>query len=86
VRVLSAYGGRGDVEPVVGLAVRSRALGAVVRRCAPPDWAERSADLSEVGQPETRTRLTRGSTELEVPVIRSACAVQRDTAAPEVSR
>jgi hypothetical protein len=44
VRVLlSTYGGRGD-EPLVGLAVRLRALGAEVRVCAPPDWAERPAD------------------------------------------
>ena len=62
VRVLlSTYGGRGD-EPLVGLAVRLRALGAEV------------------------TRPTRGSTELEAPVIRSASAVQRSTAASEVSR
>jgi hypothetical protein len=26
--LLSTYGSRGDVEPMVGLAVRSRALGA----------------------------------------------------------
>jgi vancomycin aglycone glucosyltransferase len=31
--LLSTYGGRGDVEPPVGL----RALGAEVRVCAPPD-------------------------------------------------
>lgn len=86
MRVLSTYGGRGDVESVVGPAVRSRALGAVVRVCALPDWNERSADSSEGGQPETTTCLTRGSTELEAPVIRSASAVQRDTTASEVSR
>ena len=86
VRVLlSTYGGRRD-EPLVGLAVRLRALGAEVRVCAPPDWAERPADSSEGRQREMRTCPTRGSTELEAPVIRSASAVQRSTAASEVSR
>jgi vancomycin aglycone glucosyltransferase len=38
VRVLlSTYGSRGDVEPLVALAVQLRALGAEVRMCAPPD-------------------------------------------------
>ena len=38
VRVLlSTMGSRGDVEPLLGLAVRLRALGAEVRVCAPPD-------------------------------------------------
>jgi vancomycin aglycone glucosyltransferase len=46
--LLSTYGGRGDVEPLVGLAVRLRAIGAEVRVCAPPDCAER---LAEVGVP-----------------------------------
>jgi len=44
VRVLlSTYGSRGDVEPLVGFAVRLRALGAEVRMCAPPneDFAQR---------------------------------------------
>lgn len=36
---LSTYGSRGDVEPVVGLAVALRALGAEVQVCAPPDFA-----------------------------------------------
>lgn len=35
--VLSTYGGRGSVEPMVALAVRLRELGAEVRVCAPPD-------------------------------------------------
>jgi len=35
--LLSTYGSRGDVEPVVGLAVRLREIGAEVRVCAPPD-------------------------------------------------
>ncbi len=39
--LLSTYGGRGDVEPLVALAVRLREVGAEVQVCAPPDWAER---------------------------------------------
>ncbi|SHI21839.1 glycosyltransferase [Streptomyces sp. 3214.6] len=35
--LLSTYGSRGDVEPLVGLAVHLRELGAEVRMCAPPD-------------------------------------------------
>ncbi len=35
--LLSTYGARGSVEPMVGLAVRLRELGAQVRVCAPPD-------------------------------------------------
>ncbi len=86
VRVLlSTDGGRGD-EPLAGLAVRLRALVAEVRVCAPPDWAERPVGSSEGRQREMRTCPARGSTELEAPVIRSASAVQRSTAASEVSR
>jgi vancomycin aglycone glucosyltransferase len=38
--LLSTHGSRGDVEPLVALAVRLRELGAEVRVCAPPDFAE----------------------------------------------
>lgn len=46
--LLSTYGSRGDVEPLMGLAVELRALGADVRVCAPPDFAEL---LAGVGVP-----------------------------------
>jgi vancomycin aglycone glucosyltransferase len=48
--LLSTYDSRGGVEPLVGLAVRLRALGAEARVCAPPDeeFAER---LAGVGVP-----------------------------------
>ena len=46
--LLSTYDSRGGVEPLVGLAVRLRALGAEVRVCAPPDFAEL---LARVGVP-----------------------------------
>jgi vancomycin aglycone glucosyltransferase len=35
--VLTSWGSRGDVEPLAGLAVQLRELGAEVRVCAPPD-------------------------------------------------
>ncbi|MCX4453300.1 glycosyltransferase [Streptomyces sp. NBC_01728] len=64
--LLSTYGSRGDVEPLAGLAVRLRELGAEVRVCAPPDedFARR---LAGVGVPL-------------VPIGRSARALT--TAAP----
>lgn len=45
--LLSTYGSRGDVEPLVGLAVRLRELGAEARVCAPPDedFAQRLAGV-----------------------------------------
>ena len=48
--LLLTYGARGDVEPLVGLAVRLRALGAEVRVCAPPD-EEFAELLARVGVP-----------------------------------
>jgi vancomycin aglycone glucosyltransferase len=45
VRVLlSTYGSRGDVEPLLALTAQLRALGADVRVCAPPDFAELLAE------------------------------------------
>ncbi|MFF1478505.1 glycosyltransferase [Streptomyces sp. NPDC058301] len=38
--LLVAYGSRGDVEPMLGLAAALRARGAEVQVCAPPDFAE----------------------------------------------
>ena len=52
--LLSTYGGRGDVEPLVGLAVRLRERGADVQMCAPPDssgLARCAQRLAEVGVP-----------------------------------
>jgi len=46
VRVLlSTWGSRGDVEPLLGLALELRAQGVDVRMCAPPDFAERVAEV-----------------------------------------
>jgi hypothetical protein len=38
--LVSTYGSRGDVEPMAGLAVQLRTLGAEAWVCAPPDCAE----------------------------------------------
>ncbi|WP_432146188.1 glycosyltransferase [Streptomyces sp. bgisy084] len=46
--VLSAWGSRGDVEPLAALAVRLREFGAEARVCAPPD-EEFAALLAGVG-------------------------------------
>src|SRR5689334_14348952 len=49
VRVLmSTYDSRGGIEPFAALGVRLRELGAEAVVCAPPDCAER---LAEVGVP-----------------------------------
>ena len=53
--LLSTYDSRGGVEPLLALAVRLRELGAEVLVCAPPDCADRLAEvgvpLVPVGQP-----------------------------------
>jgi vancomycin aglycone glucosyltransferase len=72
--LLSTYGSHGDVEPMVGLAVRLRAPGAEVRVCAQPDFAELlarvCAPLVPVGQP-VRPMVT-GTTPLAADLPRRA--------------
>jgi vancomycin aglycone glucosyltransferase len=43
--LLSTWGSRGDVEPMMGFAVALRAQGVDVRMCAPPDFAEHLARI-----------------------------------------
>ncbi|WP_333771071.1 glycosyltransferase [Streptomyces sp. IBSBF 2435] len=55
--LLSTYGSRGDVEPLVALAIRLREFGAHVRVCAPPNkifaelLARAGVELVPVGKP-----------------------------------
>ena len=62
--LLSTWGSRGDVEPMLALAVRLRELGAEVRLCAPPDFAERVADVGVAMVPLGRSvrELVHGAT------------------------
>jgi vancomycin aglycone glucosyltransferase len=46
--LLSTNDSRGGVEPLVALAVRLRELGAEARVCAPPDCAERLAEVGAI--------------------------------------
>src|SRR5690242_19622553 len=43
--LLSTIGSRGDVQPLVALALELRAMGAGVRWCVPPDFREWIAGL-----------------------------------------
>jgi vancomycin aglycone glucosyltransferase len=53
--LMSTYWSRGGVDPMVGLAVKLRALGAEVPLCPPPDFAEL---LPRVGVPLAPIRLS----------------------------
>ena len=76
--LLSTYGSRGDVEPMLGLAVQLRALGAQVQVCAPPNFAERVAEvgveLVPVGQ-SARTLATGQAADLFAGQFDAASAV-----------
>jgi hypothetical protein len=72
--LLSTYGSRGDVEPMVGLAVRSRVLGAEVRGCAPPDFAELLARAAGAGRPAVAPGGARGDGGRSV--IRKAAGIE----------
>ncbi|MFF0763287.1 glycosyltransferase [Streptomyces sp. NPDC003737] len=86
--LLSTYGSRGDVEPLVALAVRLRELDAEVRVCAPPDqeFAQRLAGagvpLVPIG-PSARALTTGAPPPSSLP-HRAAelIAVQLDTVVP----
>ncbi|WP_372666029.1 glycosyltransferase [Amycolatopsis kentuckyensis] len=71
--LLSTYGTLGDVEPLVALAVRLRALGVDVRMCVPPEFTDRIAGLGidavPVGPPVRA--LTRGATPAELTRYRA---------------
>ena len=83
--LLSTWGSRGDVEPLVALAMQLRELGAEVRLCAPPDFAERVADVGVAMVPLGRSvrELVHGakpSTPADAPrVAADLVAAQFDT-------
>jgi vancomycin aglycone glucosyltransferase len=94
--LLSTYESHGDVEPMVGLAVRLRALGAEMPVCAPPDLAELlagvGAPLVPVGQPvrpmvhgappPTAAELPRRAAELVAAQFDTVAAVAEGCDAP----
>ncbi|MFE7075994.1 glycosyltransferase [Streptomyces sp. NPDC057620] len=73
--LLTTWGSRGDVEPLAGLAVALRELGAEVRVCAPPD-EEFTALLARAGVP----RVPLG------PSVRSVVAGPRPPTAKDAFR
>lgn len=73
--LLTAWGSRGDVEPLAALALELRNLGSEVRVCAPPD-EEYVALLARVGVP----LIPLG------PSVRSVVAAQRPPTADDAFR
>ncbi|MEU8984649.1 glycosyltransferase [Streptomyces sp. NPDC048309] len=74
--LLSTYGSRGDVEPLVGLAVELRALGAEVRVCAPPD-EDFAQLLAGVGVPMVPVGPSARALTTATPPPSSACLPRR---------
>ncbi|MFH8841906.1 glycosyltransferase [Streptomyces sp. NPDC017868] len=72
--LLMAYGSRGDVEPMLALGTALQALGAEVRVCAPPDFAELldgvGIPLVPLG-PSLRDMATKAVTETAKPPVES---------------
>jgi vancomycin aglycone glucosyltransferase len=68
--LLSTIGSRGDVQPVVALALQLRELGQEVRICAPPDFGEWIGTLGipfvPIG-PEVRQTAARGPSAAQAP-------------------
>jgi vancomycin aglycone glucosyltransferase len=85
--LLSTWGSRGDIEPMLGFAVALRELGADVRMCAPPDFAEQLAriDVPMVAAGKSVRELVHGakpSTPADAPrVAAELVASQFDTVA-----
>jgi vancomycin aglycone glucosyltransferase len=83
--LLSTYGSRGDVEPLVALAAGLRGLGARARMCAPPDeefvdlLAGAGVPLVPVGRP--MRSMVRPSSTAEASRRVSELAAQFDTIA-----
>ena len=77
--LLSKCGSRGGVEPMVGLPVRLRALGAEVRVCAPPDFAEL---LARVGVPLVPVGLPPRAAELAAAQFDTVAAAAEECDAP----
>ena len=53
--LLSTIGSRGDVQPLVALALQLKALGQEVRLCVPPDFRDWIEDLG-IDRSADRTR------------------------------
>ena len=86
--LLSTWGSRGDVEPLMGLAVQLQKLGAQVRVCAPPDFAHRAAEVGVEmvpagGSVRALVHGAKPSTPADAPrVAAQLVAAQFDTVAP----